>query len=64
MLHVIGITGKARSGKDSAACVLGCEGFKRIALADALREQFAGLNGPTWELTKDLDAAGVSHRRA
>lgn len=62
---VIGITGVARSGKDTIARIL-CSrfGFTRIALADGVRSAFRDLDGPTWELTKNLEAAGKTARWA
>ena len=64
-LIVVGITGVARSGKDTIAQIL-CSrfGFTRIALADGLRSAFRDLDGPTWELTKDLESSGQSTRWA
>lgn len=44
-LRVIGLTGYARSGKDSAAAVLAeIAGFERIAFADALRDMALAIN--------------------
>jgi len=55
-LFVIGIVGHSRAGKDTVANMLTAhEGFKRIALADGPREALMSLNGPTWELFKDID---------
>lgn len=64
-LIVIGITGLARSGKDTIAGIL-CQrfGFTRVALADGLRSAFRDLDGPTWELTKGLESAGRTSRWA
>lgn len=54
-LTVIGITGKARSGKDTAAQALVMRrGFHRIGLADAVRSAFGDLSGQTGELFKEL----------
>jgi hypothetical protein len=55
ILVVIGICGKARSGKDTAANSL-ClyRDFHRIALADGIREALAGLGGPTGSFLKEL----------
>lgn len=65
MLTVIGICGHNRVGKDTVAAVLCSQaGFTRIALADGVREAFGGLDGPTWELRKDMDAAGAKSREA
>lgn len=50
-MHVIGIAGRKRSGKDTVALMLEEEyGFKRLALADPLREclsTFLGVSEPT-----------------
>jgi hypothetical protein len=62
---VVGICGKARAGKDTAAKILEAHaGFTRVAFADAIRESFFGVDGNTWELTKDLESAGKSRRWA
>lgn len=56
-LIVIGICGQARSGKDTAAAALSLlRGCHRIALADGVREAFAGLSGPSAEFHKELNA--------
>ena len=53
-LVVVGITGPARSGKDTVAKILASHhGFTRVALADGIRAAFNNLSGPTWELHKD-----------
>jgi len=64
-LIIVGITGVARSGKDTIAGIL-CQrfGFTRIALADGVRSAFRDMDGPTWELTKQLEACGKSSRWA
>lgn len=43
-MTVIGFTGFAQSGKDTAASFLTNEGFKRLAFADALRDSVYNLN--------------------
>ena len=43
-LHLIGLTGYARSGKDSAYSYLEPMGYKRFAFADALRQMARGTN--------------------
>jgi hypothetical protein len=56
-LIVIGICGQARTGKDTAAAAVSLlRGCHRIALADGVREAFAGLSGPTAEFHKELNA--------
>lgn len=55
-LIVVGICGEARSGKDTVAQhLVSHHGFFRIALADGVRSAFADIDGPTWELTKEMD---------
>ncbi len=44
MVQVIGLTGYAQSGKDTAASFLVEKGFKRLAFADALRQSLFNLN--------------------
>lgn len=62
---VIGITGIAGSGKDTAANILVANhGFTRIALADPIKDLFDRLSGPTRQLHKELEAAGRSQRWA
>lgn len=62
-LLVVGICGHNRTGKDTAASVMAAfGGFTRVGLADGVREAFGGLDGPTWEFRKDLDAAGTDNR--
>ena len=64
-LIVIALCGVARSGKDSVARFLAAEhGFQRLALADGIRQAFAGINEPTWDALKELHAAGKSARWA
>jgi hypothetical protein len=64
-LIVIGICGKARSGKDTAAShLVNAHGFFRIALADGVRSAFTSLDGPTWELRKELAADNKNDRWA
>jgi hypothetical protein len=64
-LTIVGITGVARSGKDTVAGIL-CRkyGFTRIGLADGIRSSFRDLDGLTWDLTKELEEAGKSSRWA
>lgn len=55
-LTVIGITGKARSGKDTTANILTSQfGCLRVALADGVRSAFRDLDGPTWEFSKEIE---------
>jgi hypothetical protein len=62
-ITVIGITGVARSGKDTIAKLLCARhGFTRIALADGLRSAFGDLDGLTWDLRKELETFGISQR--
>lgn len=62
-LIVIGISGIARSGKDTVASQLvHSHGFFRLALADSLRGAFADIDGPTWQIRKELDEAGKGFR--
>jgi hypothetical protein len=64
-LLILGICGVARSGKDTIARHLAnYHGFFRIGLADGPRSTFTDLDGPTWELRKELEAAGKSQRWA
>lgn len=64
-ITIICLAGPARSGKDTVASLLTTlHGFTRIALADGVRSLYRDLDGPTCELTKELDAAGKSHRSA
>jgi hypothetical protein len=62
-LTIVGICGEAFSGKDTAAkhLVNHC-GFFRVALADTIRSSFNGMDGPTWDLRKELDAANKKAR--
>jgi hypothetical protein len=54
-LVVIGLCGKARSGKDTAAAALSLHrGCHRIALADGIREALASLSGPSGDFYKEL----------
>ncbi len=54
-LIVIGVTGRARAGKDTVAGVLGLHhGFHRVALADGVRSALNDLSGPTGEFHKEL----------
>lgn len=62
-LRVIGIAGEAESGKDSIAKYLAARhGFTIIRMGDGPRAAFADLDGPDWDLRKDLDAYGLSNR--
>lgn len=64
-LLIVGVAGKARSGKDTIARQLVEHyGFTRIALADALREIMTGMDGQTWELRKEIEGAGKTSRWA
>lgn len=64
-LEIIGLTGLARSGKDTAAGILAAEyGFTRVGFGDGVRDAFRSIDGPTWELGKDLEQAGKSSRWA
>jgi hypothetical protein len=57
-LIVIGICGRARSGKTTAANTLALyRGCHVVGLADGIREAFMGLSGPTAELHKELTEA-------
>lgn len=63
-LIVVGITGRARSGKDAAATLLAAHrGCHRIALADGVRSAVADLGGPTGEFLKELTPSH-NYRRA
>lgn len=44
MIKVIGITGYAQSGKDTAAAFLIEQGYKRLSFADILRQSLYNLN--------------------
>lgn len=69
---LIGVTGRARAGKDTLAQILGYYGYARVALADPLRRVIASLTGMTFEeLVNSPDKelphpklGGVSPRRA
>jgi hypothetical protein len=62
---IVGITGRAGSGKDSASDALVLRsGYTRIALADAVKDAFDALSGPTRQWHKELDDWGMSQRRA
>lgn len=64
-LVVIGITGKARAGKDRSASALAYHrDCFRVALADGVRSAVRDMDGPGWELTKELAAVGKSARWA
>jgi hypothetical protein len=54
---VIGICGRARSGKTTAANALALHrGCHVVGLADGIRDAFSSLSGPTGELHKELDS--------
>jgi hypothetical protein len=62
-LTIVGICGEARAGKDEVAKHLVCNlGFFRIALADEVRSSVDSLDGPTWELRKELDSVKMASR--
>lgn len=62
-LLVIGIGGQARAGKDTVGQHLVSEyGFTRLGLADGVRSAFAEIDGPTWELRKELDNTNKTNR--
>lgn len=62
-LIVIGLTGPARSGKDTAGNILAAlYGFHRIALADGIKSAFDDLSGPTRDMHKDLSDAFTQRR--
>ena len=64
-LLIVGLCGLARSGKDTAARYLCVDhGFTRLGLADGVRSAFRDLDGPTGELTKELEAASLTQRWA
>lgn len=64
-LLIIGIAGVARSGKDTIARhLVEHHGFTRVALADSLRALLAEMDGSTWELRKEYEAAGKTSRWA
>jgi hypothetical protein len=46
MNHLIGLSGYAQSGKDTAAAVLKEVGYERVAFADVLRSAVYALNPP------------------
>lgn len=64
-LIVIGLCGKARSGKDTVAKILDIHaGFQRLAFADGVRSMLTDLDGPTWEYRKERDAHDMTERKA
>lgn len=64
-LLVIAIAGKARAGKDTiAAHLVQRHGFTRIALGDGVRSAITDLDGPTWELRKQIEVRGKTSRWA
>lgn len=63
-LLVIGICGKAESGKDTVAKLLVSEfEFFRVSLGDGPRSALSDLDGPTWEIRKETEKAGKSSSR-
>lgn len=63
-LIVIGITGKAGAGKDTAAnALVQYRDCHRVALADGVRSAFGDLSGPTGQLYKEL-TGDFTYRRA
>lgn len=71
MTQLIGITGRARAGKDSFAAALTQQGFQRVAFADALKIATAVIaNEPSHlffdEVTKEYhtEALGMTRRKA
>lgn len=46
---IVGITGYARSGKDTAAKALIDDGFKRVSIADSIRGMALQLDPVVWE---------------
>ncbi len=64
-LLVIGICGQARAGKDTIAShLVARHGFTRIALADGVRSLITDIDGPTWELRKQIESMGKTSRWA
>lgn len=64
-LIVIGLTGYARSGKDSVAAFLAAHAqFQTMALADAIRDSVDSLDGRTWAYRKERGSAHMSERKA
>lgn len=62
---IIGLCGKGRSGKDTVAKHLVSEhGFFRAGSGDGVRGTFTDMDGPTWELRKELEEAGLTQRWA
>jgi hypothetical protein len=57
---LIGLSGAARSGKDSVAAILADYGYKRIAFADKLKELALTLN-PIVDMGTRWVAGGVRH---
>lgn len=57
-LIVVGLAGRMRAGKDTAASGLALAGFRRVALADGVKSALHDLGGGTGEIYKALDAAG------
>ena len=56
-LIVIGVRGKAGSGKDTVCDILRAHyGAQRIALGDGPRAALRDLDGPTWEYSKESGA--------
>lgn len=67
-LIVIGLTGVAGSGKDTAATILGTPAdplhYFRISLADGIKSAIRDIDGPTWSITKEAEKAGKTSRWA
>lgn len=64
-LIVVGIAGPSGSGKDASASALAAlRGCQVIGLADAIKSALDDLDGRSCDLTKRLEAAGISKRRA
>jgi hypothetical protein len=58
-VRIIGLSGPAGSGKDTAASLLvALHGFTRLAYADGIKRSFSDLENPTRNLSKELQQAG------
>lgn len=61
-LLVLGLCGRAGAGKDTVANHLSDQfGFFRVAQGDSIRETFLGINQPSLEILKEVEAAGLTH---